>query len=261
MTTVRDLLALCPRASIAAKPASRLMAVLGALCFFNPRFDAYVTTIGTTIYAPRELRLDSSALEDLIVVAHELVHVFDYLERPWRFALGYLFPQILAAVPLLGLAVLPIAAWGGPGLAALGAFAALSAVGAALAPRSRPAAAILFVAALACVVALALLAELVWGLALTGALLLAVVPWPAPFRSAAEQRGYAMSLAVVHWVTGGIPGSHVALVQAQFVTGNYYWMGPSVRASVIAEAVRSGAVLGWPGPFSGVYRLLGGSRA
>jgi hypothetical protein len=72
---------------IVKKEDSRLMRVIEKLLFFNPMFmREYITTIGTTIYAP-------GGEIDPKVLAHELVHVADYKRWGILFSLSYLlFP-------------------------------------------------------------------------------------------------------------------------------------------------------------------------
>lgn len=85
------------------KNESLLMRVLGAILFFNPAFmTGYITTIGRTVYFP-----DRSSVEgdrpDWATLAHEGVHVADYVARPVRFVGAYLFPQWLAVGALVAI--------------------------------------------------------------------------------------------------------------------------------------------------------------
>lgn len=92
---------------IAFKDESRLMRLIGFLMFFNRAFMTdYITTLGRTVYFPTRGDLLAGPWETL---AHEAVHVRDYIRTPVRFALSYLFPQCLA-----GLAVFALGAFFSP---------------------------------------------------------------------------------------------------------------------------------------------------
>ncbi|MEM6264829.1 MAG: hypothetical protein AAGI38_20115 [Bacteroidota bacterium] len=108
------------------------------VALFCPDFlRNYTTVIGSTIYFPSREKLQKDEVQAIRTLAHEAVHLLD-AER-WGmpiFAVGYLFPQILA----LGVFLMP--------------FIGLSSI--------------LF--------------------------LLFLLPWPSPFRTYAESRGYALDV-------------------------------------------------------------------
>lgn len=89
-------------ATIHYKPESRLMRVIGGILFFNKAFmTRFTTTIGKKVYFSQRFQSEWEHENKACVLAHELVHVEDYIERPIQFTLGYLFPQILALFALL----------------------------------------------------------------------------------------------------------------------------------------------------------------
>jgi hypothetical protein len=58
------------------------------------------------------------------------------------------------------------------------------------------------------------------------AVLLAALPWPAPWRVGAEKRGYAMTIAALKWDNWIIPREHL---KKQFTSSSYYFMAWSDR--------------------------------
>lgn len=85
------------------KSTSTMMRVVGKLLgLFNPKFDQYITTVGTTIYVPKGF-MDKNPARALEIIVHETRHVKDYKANPVLFVLGYGAPQIfsLLAIPLV----------------------------------------------------------------------------------------------------------------------------------------------------------------
>lgn len=97
--------AIDPKIQLLAKEDSKLMKVVGFIVKpFNPTFNTlYTTTIGSTIWMPSEVAKILSEEHFLEVIAHEIQHVLDEKEQGILFKLGYLFPQVLAALSLLSL--------------------------------------------------------------------------------------------------------------------------------------------------------------
>ena len=94
-----------PNLRIKYKDQSSFMKLLGNVLFFNKEFMTnYTTTIGSTIYFPNEKYLNIRPISSVIVLLHELVHLYDSkrLTSP-LFSFLYLSPQILALLffPLL----------------------------------------------------------------------------------------------------------------------------------------------------------------
>lgn len=56
-----------------------------------------------------------------------------------------------------------------------------------------------------------------------------LAPWPSPWRVHFEKRGYAMSMAVVYWVTGDIPHERLDRIRQHFTGMAYYGMSWSPR--------------------------------
>lgn len=93
------------------KNSSWLMKTLNRIVsIFNPRFDRYITTIGTTIYTPTGF-MDKNPVRTLETISHETRHVMDFKQHPILYVLGYGFPQILAIPLLILLLVLGCGWW------------------------------------------------------------------------------------------------------------------------------------------------------
>ena len=90
-----------PGFQIKFKDESPFMKFLGKIMFFNKRFmTGYITTIGKTIYFPGRQEFEENRGGYFKTLCHEYVHVMDYVQRPVRFILGYIFPQLLAVFSL-----------------------------------------------------------------------------------------------------------------------------------------------------------------
>jgi len=163
-----------PGFEIQFKDQSTFMKILGKLMFFNKNFmTKYITTIGTKVYWPSKEKFEQSALESFLTLSHEYVHIMDYIRRPVRFVLGYLFPQVKAVLALIAVLAV-ISPW--------------------------------FLLALPC--------------------LLALAPWPAPYRKRAEIRGYGMSMKARLWLGWDINEGTMNHYVKQFTSTAYYFMWP-----------------------------------
>lgn len=90
-----------PDFQIKFKDESPFMKFLGKLLFFNKGFmTTYTTTIGKTVYFPERAKFEANRGRYFKTLCHEYVHVMDYVQRPVRFILGYMFPQVLALLSL-----------------------------------------------------------------------------------------------------------------------------------------------------------------
>jgi len=69
-----------------------------------------------------------------------------------------------------------------------------------------------------------------WSLIAFGLGLLCLAPWPSPGRVRLEQRGYAMSLATLYWLTGDISFARKDSIRKQFLTMAYFKMSWSPKA-------------------------------
>lgn len=204
-----------PGFEVRTKSESTVMRMIAAILIFNPRFlTEFITTLFTIMFAPRTTVTDDG-------VAHEGVHAYDYVRAPVRFVFGYLFPQVLAVAPLVGLIVtiaavkwyllvnvaLPFLAWWFLAFRGQVRFASIA-----------------FYAGLTVLVVQALACSWVAGLIFALLLVAAVAPFPAPWRVQSELRGYAMTMACTYWRTGEIPAVLMAHIHSQFVGWNYYKM-------------------------------------
>lgn len=245
-----------PGFQVKYKDQSWFMRVIAFLVYpFNPNFlTGYTTTIGKTVFFPSKTAYEANPWKSFSVLAHEFVHVWDGARHPVLFKASYLFPQILALIPLVAFAL-----WAFPHswLLALpfGGYAGAAAV----APKSKVGFWAVLGASLALVGILAVV--------LTGAkcLLLvaaigALMPWPAPWRTHWELRGYAISVALSVWSTGVLPLDLRDKIRRHFVQADYYfmsWSGASVEKSLAAieEKTRSES-LQELSPYSLVYDFL-----
>jgi hypothetical protein len=89
---------------IAEKESSQLMKVIGwFLAFFkiNTLFmTKYITTLGSTIYFPKELIRTLSPKQFMEVIIHESVHALDDEKYKWFYKSTYL-PELFFGLPLL----------------------------------------------------------------------------------------------------------------------------------------------------------------
>lgn len=98
-----------PDLKVVPKEQSRLMRFLGKVLFFVPNFvGRYTTTLGSTIYASKQLQEDTLPIPTL---AHECQHILDN-KRLWiLYPVIYLFPQILAVLSLLSTLAIWFSMW------------------------------------------------------------------------------------------------------------------------------------------------------
>lgn len=93
-----------PDFEIKFKDESKFMKFLGKIMFFNKSFMTnYVTTIGTKVYFPSRAQFEINPDRYFVVLAHEYVHVLDYVRSPVKFVIGFLFPQILSLLAIFSL--------------------------------------------------------------------------------------------------------------------------------------------------------------
>jgi hypothetical protein len=116
-----------PDLKIKFKDESLFMKILSYILFFNKYFMTdYTTTIGSTIYYPSRKKIDKFEISSIIVLLHELVHIYDAkkVSKP-LFSFLYLIPQSLVllllplfflldwtlVLPLILLCLLPLPAY------------------------------------------------------------------------------------------------------------------------------------------------------
>lgn len=173
---------------------------------FNPTFmTRFHTTIGSTMYLLDDLWTKPQG--DIVVdtLLHEATHMHDRKTAGfWKYTAGYAMPQALAllALPMLVLSALLVliaperkSAWGG--------------------------------------LVIGFLASLVlWSWLVSPWMLLfclplvALAPWPSPWRTKWERRGYQMSAAAELWMYGQIRTRKPDRMAEHFTGLNYYRMCP-----------------------------------
>jgi hypothetical protein len=92
-----------PNVKIEKKSDSKLMKTIAFFVrLFNPRFNEFITTIGSTIYVPDNFfkHMDEEILD---ILMHEFRHIKAHYKNKVGYNLGYLFPQLLALFSLLSL--------------------------------------------------------------------------------------------------------------------------------------------------------------
>lgn len=96
-----------PNVKITSKEDSWLMKIIGKLMFFNKGFNTqFTTTLGNTIYFPTKNYVSSRPVSSLIILLHELVHVYDFKKyTPILFTILYTSPQIFALLALPALLI------------------------------------------------------------------------------------------------------------------------------------------------------------
>lgn len=235
------------------KESSTFMKVLAFLIFpFNPEFqDRYTTTIGKTVYFPSKEQYEARPEKSFFTLFHEAVHLWDEKEHPFLFKLSYLFPQILAIIPLTVFAILAgLHSW--VLLALLASYVAAAGV----ARKSM----------IGFWVTLVLLAGATLGAAavLTGWLCLVLVvvvaclvPWPSRWRVKWEGRGYAATIAASVWLNRSID---IERVEGHFTGPDYYFMSWSKEQAekIVVDAstqARIGTLQELP-PYSFTYDFL-----
>ena len=206
-----------PGFKVKFKDESTFMKVLGFLSFpFNPKFmGSYTTTIGKTVYFPSRAGYEASPGKSFRTLAHEFVHMWD--GGLW-FSLSYLFPQVLAVIPLLVFAVL---AWPHTWLLSMLLGGYILAAG--VAQKSLVGFAVVLGTVGLVMVGLTIFLTGWSVLALVSALV-CLAPWPAPWRAHWELRGYRMSLAVDQWLSGRTSLEVRDRIVEHFVGPDYYFM-------------------------------------
>ena len=210
----RDFRLVDPNFEVLFKDKSPFMKVLGVLTApFNPEFmTRYITTIGSKVYFPDEEHY-LRGVGSPSVLCHEFVHIMDGMRHGWRFKFSYLMPQLLGLLPLVALLIVP---WGA--LSAL-LFLLAYATGALVCKANRVAGLVVLGVLLVAVLGLTILWTGWFSTLLLGALV-GFAPWPSPWRTHWELRGYAMTIAYRWWTRKKV--SDLDWLGVQF-TGPYYW--------------------------------------
>ena len=228
-----------PGFQLAYKSESAFMKLIGVLAYpFNQHFmNGYITTLGTTVYFP-----DRSSIEDredgaAAVLSHEFVHMWDSKRQWLRYNLGYVSPQIFC-LPLLAVYAV-IGSWV-PVAAVVGgivvAYLALWATMRMTKDDGKPNPVkeknrkirlgvffALFIAAMGGYVALAVIVSGWWAALAIGAFI-PLAPWPSPWRSKWEYRGYGMSVCWQIWRHGDITPRRLDNMASRFTGMDYFRM-------------------------------------
>lgn len=247
-----------PGFSVQYKDQSKFMKILGLFTrLFNPDFmKRYITTIYPTVYFPNKEMIEKSPNRYADILGHEFVHLWDARRRYWSFTLGYLVPQIFA-IPLL-LLYFVLGSW----IPAIPLFSGiLLAVLACMIPServSRIVAILCFAVGILGYLALSVVFS-GWFAFLAFAALVPLGPWPAPFRSASEYRGYAVDIAWRYWTSGNVGEDFSAYIVGIFTGFDYYRMGftkervEKMVGKIVSDCV-SGDILN--GEENKPYRLI-----
>lgn len=240
-----------PGFKVVFKDRSKFMKFLGFLMYpFNDGFmTKFTTTIGDTVYFPSVSHYVNNPGPRLQTLAHEYVHLRDARDHPWTFKLSYLFPQILVVIPLIVFAVL---AWPHSWLVLLPFVGYV--LGALLARLSKVIFWVIFGLAVAGTIFLGWLLTGWAILSLAGLVLLG--PWPAPWRTKWELRGYGMTVALGVWISGSYGPKQLQYLVERFTGPDYFFM--SWSGSKVEEALRLKAALAADGTLQGLppYQMV-----
>lgn len=245
-----------PGFEVKFKDSSMWMKVIEFLVHpFNPKFSLYTTTVGKTVYFPSRARYEGDPTHSMRTLAHEFVHLYDGKTNK-LFQVSYLFPQVVALVPVLGFALL---AW--MHLWLVPVFFAGYVLSAALSRRSLAAFGVALAGTVAAMAGLSIV-FVGWPSLLLAVAMLGLIPWPAPWRTKWELRGYSMTMAMWYWTD--VAGADLADVRQRlvekFVGPDYFfmsWSRENIRVQFARTAVklRDGA-LQEETPYRAVYDFL-----
>lgn len=247
-----------PEFEVAYKNESKTMKLLGFLTYpFNDAFlTRFTTTWGWTVYFPTVEQYVNNPEPRLRTLAHEFVHLYDTKDKGFWFKLSYALPQAFALIPLMVFAGM---CWPHPWLLLVPFVGYL--LGALVAKLWRPLFWPVLVGALGGTVALTGLLATWWALLPLGVAVLCLLPWPSPWRTHWELRGYTVNVAMATWMYGRYsPTFRDALVK-HFTGPNYYFMGLGGRERIekaldkAHEDAKSGALQGLS-PYKAIHDFL-----
>lgn len=245
-----------PGFEVRYKDTSWSQKLLGLLTFpFNPLYmTRYTTTVYPYVYFPTQADYESTAKSSFTVLAHEMVHLVDTKKKPLWMRLSYALPQVAGLLPLLIYGVLS-----GHNAWVLGVIFLGYILGCLVAKKS--------IAAFWCLALGGLIAGSLFAVLLTGwlsAILFAglalFAPWPSPWRSNWELRGYSMTLAIMQWSFGSVPDLLKQSVLRNFTTSSYFFMSwsPSQTDAKLTAAITSAqnGTLQKDTPYTQVYSFM-----
>lgn len=209
-----------PGFSVKFKDQTFSQKLLGFLAYpFNRDFmTRYTTTVYPIVYFPTKDYYESQPRSSVTTLAHEFVHLRDMQANPHWFRLSYILPQLLGILPLI---VFGILAWSHTWI--LGILVGSYLLGCLVAKKSLG---LFWCATVGGIVAAGVLAVLLTGwhsAAFFGGLAL-LAPWPAPWRTKWELRGYTMNMAIMAWTYKGVPDIVKKSFLKKFITSAYYFM-------------------------------------
>jgi hypothetical protein len=208
-----------PGFRVAYKTDSKLMALFGLLlCPFNARFmQEYVTTWGSAIYFPHRDFYVKDPVNTFMVLAHEFVHLSDSQTHGfWKFHLPYVFPQVLALVPLILYGIL--GSWLSLAILVGGYLLACF-----LLPKTRPLGYALLGSTILLSIFLGWMLAGLWMLLIPAALVFLFLP--SSGRTKWELRAYAVNFALVRWMFNQDPMPSIYdEVRRQFTGPRYLFM-------------------------------------
>lgn len=229
-----------PKFEVRFKNRSLAQKIVGFLSYpFNRDYmTKYTTTAYPYVYFPSEERYLTQP-SSLTTLAHEFVHLVDMGKHPFWMRFSYGLPQVLCLLPLVAYGIVAREqAW------VLAVALASYLLGCLVA---RWSIALFWIVALGGLITASVFSVLTvgWYSALLFGGLALAAPWPSPWRTRWEMRGYAMNLAVMHWTLGMMPELLKQSVLRKFVTSSYYFMSWSVDStydtiSSIVTDVQSG---------------------
>jgi hypothetical protein len=231
-----------PEFKLKYKDESLFMKLLGLLTYpFNQAFmEGFITTIGMSVYFPSRSSLDGRGDGAAATMAHEFVHMWDSKKQWLRYNLGYLSPQILFIPLLAAFAIvgswIPVASVvGGLAISYLALWVTMKATndkGEAREAKEKIRKIRLgvfytfFVVSIGGYVALSVWLSGWWTFLAVGAFL-PLGPWPSPWRSKWEYRGYGMSIAWHAWRDGSISDRRMTSIAQRFTGMDYFRMDPN----------------------------------
>lgn len=247
-----------PEFKVAFKDQSKTMKFLGFLAYpFNDKFlTRFTTTWGWTVYFPTAEHYVQNPEPRLRTLAHEFVHLWDTKEHGFWFKLSYAMPQAFALIPLLVYAGL---CWPHPWLLLVPFVGYL--LGALAAKLWRYLFWVIFPLFLGGTVALTWFLVAWWPLLALLAAVICLVPWPSPWRSKWELRGYTVNVAMATWMYGRYSQLFRDAIAEHFTGPNYYFMalGGGDRIKEALEKAHtdaeSGTLQGLP-PYKVIHEFL-----
>lgn len=242
-----------PGFQVGYKDKSPFQKLLGFLIHpFNPDFmTSYTTTLYPKVFFPTQEFYETKN-KSFTILSHEFVHLFDTKKHPFWMKLSYLMPQALGVLPLLAFCAL---AWPHAwilGLLVLGYLLGCVA--------SRVSLAMFWCVMIGSIIATGVFAVLFtgWLSAIFFAGLALFAPWPSPWRTKWELRGYTMNLVTMQWMHGAVPEILKQSVLRQFTTPKYYFMSWSEDAIYrqLTSIVNRSEEIQREYPYSVVYDFL-----